>query len=122
MRRPSTGLRSVGHPSFREASATSGMWANLMVASKSMNATGIPVSTRPDQRAVDGLRGRTAVSSVASNVVSWFGVLERTHAETTNEAPRDRHGSAPAPKYRDCSGNRSEALEGARHLRWEGER
>jgi hypothetical protein len=38
---PSTGLRCVGHPSCREASATSGMWANLMVASKSMNATGI---------------------------------------------------------------------------------
>jgi hypothetical protein len=42
-----TGLRCVGHPSFREPSATSGMCANLMVASKSMNATAIPVSTRP---------------------------------------------------------------------------
>ena len=43
-----------------------------MVASKSMNATGIPVSTRPDQRAAAGPRAKVGVSSVASIIVSWF--------------------------------------------------
>src|SRR5215510_5434776 len=64
---PSAGLRWSGQPICWDAAATSGMWANLIAASKDMNATGIAVSTRPDQRAAEGPRvARAGASSVAS--------------------------------------------------------
>src|SRR5262249_45331748 len=113
MSTPRTGLRWVGRPSFSDASATSGMWANLMVASNSMNATGIPVSTRPDQRVADPLRAKVGVSSVASIVVSWFVGCWT--------APTSRRQTRPPeididPSVLQATAMTGEFCEGARHL------
>src|SRR5215472_6741694 len=97
---PSAGLRWSGQPICWDAAVTSGMWANLIAASKDMNATGIAVSTRPDHRmTVESEAGKAGLSSVASIDSSpGSGALESAHVETTSEGPRDRHRPDPPRK------------------------